>query len=187
MKKIILSAIAILAFGFANAQDVTSAGFVKGNKFVEGSLYIKTGDNVADSWSFNPTMGFMLDDQWAIGGKLNFGGGEVSDVYGVTAFTRCYFLTLGADKSFNAYGELGLGYSSVKTGDNTDGKMNANISLGMNYFITPNWAVSFQLANILSYNSYSPENGGGTSDLEVNINLFKNIFTQPTFGLLYKW
>ncbi len=65
--------------------------------------------------------------------------------------------------------------------------MNANVDLGMNYFFTSHWAVSFELANILAYNSYNPENADTSTDLTVNINLFKNIFTQPTFGLLYKW
>lgn len=199
MKKIILSLVAVFAFSFANAQDVPAGnGFVKGNKFVEGSLFIKSGDNVQDSWSFNPSMGYMLDNKWAIGGRLNFGGGDLinnSGKYsniGVTAFARYYFLTLGASKSFNAYGEVGLGYTS-KTNDpdlgnkTTDGAMNANVDLGMNYFFTSHWAVTFELANILSYNSYNPENAGSSSDLEVNVNLYKNIFDQPTFGLLYRW
>jgi hypothetical protein len=96
-------------------------------------------------------------------------------------------LSLGASKSFQAYGELGLGYSSVKENDDTDSKLNANLDLGMNYFFTKHWAVTFELANVLSYNSFNPENGETSNDLEVNINLFKNIFNQPTFGLLYKW
>jgi len=186
MKKIILSVVAVFAFGFANAQDVPAGnGFSEGDKFVEGSLYIKSGD--VDAWAFNPSMGYMLDDKWAIGGKLNFGGSGDVDTFGITAFTRYYFLSLGASKSFNAYGELGLGYSSVKDGDDTDSELNANVDLGMNYFFTNHWAVSFELANILSYNNYNPENDDTSSDLTVNVNLFKNIFTQPTFGLLYRW
>ena len=39
MKKIILSVVAVFAFGFANAQDVPAGnGFSKGDKFVEGAL-----------------------------------------------------------------------------------------------------------------------------------------------------
>ncbi len=36
MKKILLSALAVMAFGFANAQDSESAGFSKGDLFVSG-------------------------------------------------------------------------------------------------------------------------------------------------------
>lgn len=191
MKKIILLVAAVFTFGIASAQDVPSGnGFSKGDKFVEGSLFIRSGSNNSDndSWAFNPSMGYMLDDKWAIGGKLNFGGSGDTDIFGVTAFARYYFLTLGASKSFNAYGELGLGYTSVKDNGDTDSAMNANIDLGMNYFFTKHWAVTFELANVLAYNSPNPENGDPSDDdLVVNVNLFKNIFDQPTFGLLYKW
>lgn len=186
MKKIILSVVAVFAFGFANAQDVPAGmGFSKGDKFVEGSLFIKSGD--VDAWAFNPSMGYFLDDKWAIGGRLNFGGSDDQDLFGITGFARYYFLSLGASKSFQAYGEFGLGYSTVKEDGDTDSALNANIDLGMNYFFTKHWAVTFELANVLSYNSFNPENGDTSNDLEVNVNLFKNIFDQPTFGLLYKW
>lgn len=198
MKKIILSALAVFTFGIANAQEDVPAGngFSEGDKFLEGSFSFRSGD-VEDSWAFNPSMGYMLTDKWAVGGRLNFGGTEdnannKTSNFGVTAFGRYYFLSLGATKSFNAYGEVGLGYSSITDdpalGDKeTDGNLNANISLGMNYFFTSNWAATFTLANILQYNSYSPENGDNSSDLQVEVNLFNNIFAQPQFGLLYKW
>lgn len=198
MKKIILTIMAVAAFGTANAQEdvPTGAGFSKGDMFAEGSFSFRSGD-VEDSWAFNPSVGYMVNDQWAVGGRLNFGGSKDNasnkeTVLGVTGFARYYFLTLGEDKSFNAYGEAGLGYSAITTDPNvgdksTDSNMNATISLGMNYFFTDNWAATFTLANILQYNSYSPENGDNSSDLQVEVNLFNNIFAQPQFGLLYKW
>lgn len=207
MKKIILTAAAVFAFGFANAQDTTVSegnGFSKGDKFVEGSFTLRSGD-FEDSWSFSPQMGYMINDKVAVGGYLAFSGFDNSaleqSIYGLGAFARYYFLSLGADKSFQAYGELGLGYSSVKSNgfyeedgdfvlypeDQTDNEMNAKINIGMNYFFTNHWAVTFVLANILSYNNASPETGDSTSDLKVEVNLFNNIFAQPQFGLLYKW
>jgi outer membrane protein W len=195
MKKIIFTAAAIFAFGIANAQDVTNNGFSKGDKFVEGAFSFRSGD-VEDSWAFTPKMGYMLDDKWAIGGFLALAGQDNGNVatntFGIGAFGRYYFLSLGASKSFNAYGEIGLGYSSVSTdpanGDkNTTSSMNANIDLGMNYFFTSHWAATFELANILSYNNVNPESGSNSSDLNVNVNLFNNIFATPQFGLLYKW
>jgi hypothetical protein len=195
MKKIILTVVAIFTFGFANAQDAASNGFSKGDKFVEGSFSFRSGD-VEDSWSFTPKMGVMLDDKWAVGGFLALAGQDNGSVenntFGIGAFARYYFLSLGASKSFNAYGEIGLGYSSVSTeinnaNKNTNSAMNANIDLGMNYFFTPHWAATFELANILSYNNVNPESGSNSSDLNVNVNLFNNIFATPQFGLLYKW
>jgi hypothetical protein len=196
MKKIILSVVAVLAFGYASAQDVPAGnGFSKGDKFVEGAFSFRSGD-VEDSWAFTPKMGYMLDDKWAVGGFLALAGSDNGNVetgtFGIGAFARYYFLSLGASKSFNAYGEIGLGYSSVSTevnngNKNTNSAMNANIDLGMNYFFTSHWAATFELANILSYNNVNPETGSNSSDLNVNVNLFNNIFATPQFGLLYKW
>jgi hypothetical protein len=206
MKKIILTVAAVFAFGFANAQDTTipaGNGFAKGNKFVEGSFGFSSQDSnlsadVAKStWALNPSMGYMLDNQWAVGGRLNFGGAKYNNNttttdLGITAFARYYFLSLGASKSFQAYGEVGVGYTSTtvdpKVADKyTDGSLNANIDLGLNYFFTSHWAATFELANILSYKNAKPDGEDSTSDLTVQVNLFKNIFAQPTFGLLYRW
>jgi outer membrane protein W len=200
MKKIILAAIAVLAFSSANAQevkDIVGTGFSKGNKFVEGSFSFRSGET-NDSWSFTPKMGYMLTNKWAVGGFLALGGSK-SDLtndkeanFGIGAFARYYFLSLGASKSFNVYGELGLGYSALtdkpNVGDkSTDSAINANIDLGINYFFTNHWAATFELANILSYNNSNPESGDNSSDLNVEVNLFNNVFAQPQFGLLYKW
>jgi hypothetical protein len=197
MKKIILLVAAVFTFGIACAQDVPSGnGFSKGDKFVEGAFSFRSGD-VEDSWSFTPKMGYMLDDQWAVGGFLALGGSKDNannkeGNFGIGAFARYYFLSLGASKSFQAYGELGLGYSALTNDPNvgsksTDNALNANLDLGMNYFFTSHWAATFELANILSYNNANPENGNNSNDLNVNVNLFNNIFAQPQFGLLYKW
>jgi outer membrane protein W len=196
MKKIILMVAAVFTFGIANAQDVPAGnGFSKGDKFVEGAFSFRSGD-VEDSWAFTPKMGYMLDDKWAIGGFLALAGADNGNVktgtFGIGAFARYYFLSLGSNKSFNAYGEIGLGYSSVSNepdggSKSTNSSMNANIDLGMNYFFTSHWAATFELANILSYNNVNPESGSNSSDLNMNVNLFNNIFATPQFGLLYRW
>lgn len=197
MKKIILTVVTVFAFGFANAQESVPAGkgFSKGDKFVEGAFSYRSGD-VEDSWALTPKMGYMLDNKWAVGGFLALAGQDNGNVenntFGIGAFARYYFLSLGETKSFQAYGEVGLGYSAVTTelnngNKNTNSALNANVDLGMNYFFTSHWAATFELANILSYNNVNPENGSNSSDLNVNVNLFNNIFAQPQFGLLYRW
>lgn len=212
MKRIILTVAAVFAFGFANAQDITITdtegmkGFKEGDMWAEGSFSFRSGD-IEDSWSFSPKIGYMIKENIGIGGFLAFSGTDDNrtdfseDKYGFGAFARYYFLSLGKSKEFQAYGEVGLGYSSVKTNgefdefgnfipygdDHTDGQFNANIDLGINYFFTSNWAATFELANIVSYNNSNPESGDNSSDLNVEVNLFNNIFAQPQFGLLYKW
>lgn len=205
MKKIICTVAAVLAFGFANAQDKEFKGFKQHDMFAEGAFSIRSSDSgsaptdVSNSYSFTPKVGYMYTDKMAFGGFLDFSGTKYNNndkdrTYGIGVFARYYFLSLGDDNAFNAYGEVGLGYSNLKTEpsdplleEDTRSAFNANIDLGMNYFFTKNWAISFTLANILSYNNSNPEQGENTSDIEVNINLFNNFFDQPQFGLLYKW
>ncbi len=206
MKKIILAIAVVFAFGIANAQDMKvpgGNGFSKGDKFVEGSFRFTSQDSnsspsaISDSWALTPKMGVMVDNQWAVGGFLNLSGAKLNNkdkqsVFGIGAFARYYFLALGASKSFNVFGEVGLGYSSVKNNpylgsSSTNSDINANIDLGINYFFTPHWAATFTLANLLSYNNSNPASGSNSNDLKVEVNLFNNIFAQPQFGLLYKW
>ena len=200
MKKISFLLVAIFAFSFANAQDsgAPKATFSKGDMWLEGSLTLTTSDNNDDYFALTPKFGYFLDEKWAVGGDLdistvsylpNSNNLDKSSSFGVGVFARYYFLSLG---NFKAYGEAGLGYNHTKNeylnnATDMNNGIKANVDLGMNYFFTPKWAVTFVLANVLSYNNANPENGPSTSKLQVNINLFNNIFTQPQFGLLYKW
>ena len=209
MKKIILSTVAFLAFGFANAQETvivvedsnTELGMQEGNMWAEGAFSYSSTSNenasLKSSFSFTPQIGYMLTDEWGVGGYLSLAGGENNNddkfgSWGIGAFARYYFLSLGKNENFQAYAEAGLGYSALTDNPNigdstTDNAFNAKLNVGLNYFFTSNWAATFTLANIVSYNNASPENGDNTNSLNVNINLFQNIFAQPQFGLLYKW
>lgn len=212
MKKIILSTVAFLAFGYANAQETVVAnanaetyGMKDGDWWAEGYFrFTSTSDEtqgVESSWSFTPQVGRMINDKWGVGlylstGGLNYNNNalDAQGTFGIGGFGRYYFLSLGKNKSFQAYGELGLGYTAITSSyvddvidDNTDSTINARINVGLNYFFTPKFAATFVLANILNYNSNSSDNGEDTNDFEVNLNLYQNIFATPQFGLLYKW
>nr|WP_315152771.1 outer membrane beta-barrel protein [uncultured Flavobacterium sp.] len=200
MKKIILLLVTVFAINFANAQETTmpKATFSKGDMWIEGGISLTTGDSNNDYFAVTPKVGYFLDEKWAIGADINYSSVsylpnsnnlDKSSSFGIGGFARYYFLSLG---NFKAYGEAGLGYNHSKldylngTSDTNNG-IKANIDLGINYFFTPKWAATFTLAEVLSYNNASPENGDSTSDLVINVNLFNNIFAQPKFGLLYKW
>lgn len=194
----------MLTFSFANAQqeevdsEMNSAKgvtFESGDMFLEGSIKISTGGNV-DYYGFSPKFGYLLNDKVAVGAKLNYESSETEttqtkvNVFGVGAFARYYFLELDK-KRFKAYGEAGLGFGRNKTEveglSDTDNSVTADITVGLNYFVTKNIAVTFVLANMLSYNSVSPEEGPSANTFQLNINLFENIFDQPQFGLLYRF
>ncbi|MFB9054306.1 outer membrane beta-barrel protein [Formosa undariae] len=206
--RITLTLVALFAFGFAQAQDqeitktqITSemktargVSFEEGDMFVEGGISITTdGDNT--TYGINPKFGYFISDKIAVGGDLDFGGsdtdgGNETDFFGIGAFARYYFLELD-QKRFKAYGDVGLGYghSRVQANgiDNTNNDIKANITLGLNYFFTKNFAATFVLADILTYNNANPEDGDSSNSFALNINLFNNIFAQPQFGLLYKF
>ncbi|PJJ06921.1 outer membrane protein with beta-barrel domain [Flavobacterium sp. 1] len=200
MKKILLLLVTVFAINFVDAQETVmpKATFSKGNMWIEGGISLTTGDSSDDYFAMTPKVGFFLDEKWAIGADINYASVsylpnsnnlDKSDSFGIGGFARYYFLNLG---NFKAYGEAGLGYNHselnyLNGSSNVNNGIKANIDLGINYFFTPKWAATFTLAEVLSYNNTSPENGDNTSDLVININLFNNIFAQPKFGLLYKW
>ncbi|KQO29819.1 hypothetical protein ASF10_04730 [Flavobacterium sp. Leaf82] len=196
--------LSMLTFSFANAQqeevdsEMNSAKgvtFEKGDMFLEGSIKISTGGE-SDYYGFSPKFGYLLNDKFAVGAKLNYSSEKEeapetkTDVFGVGAFARYYFLELDK-KRFKAFAEAGLGFGRNKTEiegiEDTDNSITADITVGLNYFVTKNIAVTFTLANVLAYNSVSPENGASSDTFNLNINLFENIFDQPQFGLLYRF
>lgn len=200
MKKILLLLVTVSAMNFADAQETAmpKAAFSKGDMWIEGGISLTTGDSSDDYFAVTPKVGYFLDKKWAIGADINYASVsylpnsnnlDQSDSFGIGGFARYYFLSLA---NFKAYGEAGLGYNRTKLNylngsSNLNSGIKANIDLGINYFFSPKWAATFTLAEVLSYNNTSPENGDNTSDLVININLFNNIFAQPKFGLLYKW
>lgn len=223
MKKVLLTAVAVFAFGFANAQEeAKSFGFSKGNIIVEGQisfssnketnsfLGVKEDETKTNEISFSPKAGYFISDKLALGVELNvFSGKEtttdftvvpndVNEVkvngFGAGVFARYYFLDLG--QRFKTYAEAGLGFASAKNVTNSVETSKANglgfgIDLGMNYFLTDKVAISFGLADVLSYNSSKTDfvGGGQTKEngFDGNLNVFSNFFDTPTFGLTYKF
>ncbi|MEL4307587.1 outer membrane beta-barrel protein [Joostella sp. CR20] len=204
MKNFITAMFALAIFGTASAQEAqlkselkSAVGmtFEKGDMFVEGSIKISTGGD-QDYYGFNPKFGYFLNNKWAVGGEVSYANNKVetldskTSVFGVGGFARYYFLEL-AKKRLKAYGEAGLGYGRNKTEigniEDISNSITADLNLGLNYFFTKNFAATFTLANVLSYNSVSPEDGASSNTFELNINLFENIFEQPQFGILYKF
>jgi opacity protein-like surface antigen len=195
MKKIILSAVAIMAFGFANAQDSTGGkGFSKGNIFVSGSVGItstKTGDNKSSGFEIEPKVGFFVTDNIAIGGKLGYASlksenaiTDTEDQAALTvgAFGRYYF-TPSSD--FSLFGEFGVDYSSIdnKLADVKENEIGANLGLGLSYFVSSNFAIEATWAG-LGYTSN--DNGGDGADKTNTFGLGANL-SSINFGLLYKF
>ncbi len=207
MKKIILTVAAVFALSFANAQDKKEAkgfGFSEGDVFVEGSLSStssndKNSDTKTSSFEFNPKAGYFLSDKFAVGVELGIGSGKTtvagtntskSSNFNFGAFGRYYFLDLG--QRFKTYTEFGFNVDSKKTGvstTTTDNTFKIGAGLGLNYFATPKLAISFGLSDVLAYKSMKSNATGdkGSNSMDLNLNVFNNFFTTPTFGMLYKF
>ncbi|MDR0195200.1 MAG: outer membrane beta-barrel protein [Myroides sp.] len=137
MKKLVLSFVAVAAFGFtANAQETEKPtyGFQESNVFVEGMFSINNSTTKPEVgsktkttyYNFTPKVGYMLSDKFAVGVELGFGKvggndyeGSFEKVLGMSkkgyvketyagAFGRYYFLELG--QRFKTYAEVGVGF-----------------------------------------------------------------------------
>ena len=201
MKKVLFAAVAVFAFGIANAQeDTKSFGFNEGDIILEGNLgFSSTNDKNTEektsSFNFNPKVGYFMADNLAIGLELMVGSNkeEVAGVdtdknsnLGVGAFARYYFMDLG--ERFKPYGEFGLGFNSGKQtlADVKYSGIGAGVGLGVNYFVTEKIAINFALTDILSYSSNKYDGGENVTEFNGNLNVFNNFFTTAQFGMTFK-
>ncbi len=196
MKKIILTAAAVFAISFANAQDKKDSGFgfAKGDVVVGGNISYSSNDNgttKTTSSTFSPQLGYFISDNLALGAGLTIGsmdnGTTKASSFGLDLEGRYYFLNLG--ERFKTYTNFGFGFGSMDSGLAGADKVktfNLGGGLGMNYFVTSKLAINWGLSNILSYGSQKV-GSSSTTNVDLNVNVFQNFFNTPTFGLVYKF
>ena len=204
MKKVLLSAVALLAFGFANAQEEEkgNGGFAKGDVFVSGAITLgssKTGDFKANAFEIAPKVGYFVTENIAIGAsvglqslKFDDGAADATNSgLGLGAFGRYYFTP--ADK-FSLFAELGFDYTSfdeefdAETGTVYGGSFESKeigfgLGAGMNYFVSSNFSIEAGVA-VLGYSSN--DNGGNGAD-KTNTFQFGGDWRAVTFGVNYKF
>jgi len=157
MKKLLLSALAVCAFTFSNAQEdkaeVTQGNLVKGDILISGTVGIGSTSNVGgvkdnseNAFNFSPRATFLVSDNIGVGAKIGFGsaksdsnGTDTMDVQSLTlgAFGR-YFFT--PSSKFSVFGELGMDYNSwdnklATTNGKTTG-FDVAVGPGICYFVT---------------------------------------------------
>jgi len=195
MKKIVLSAVAILAFGFANAQESTGKGFSTGDVFISGSVGInseKTGDQKESGFEISPKVGFFVTDNIAIGGRLGFSSDKEENAAGVETLDESrltvgvfgrYYFTPASD--FSLFGQLGVDYSTVdnKLADAQENEIGANLGLGLSYFVSSNFAIEATWAG-LGY--LSNDNGGDGAEKTNSFGLGANL-DSINLGVVYKF
>ncbi|SFD85440.1 outer membrane beta-barrel protein [Flavobacterium phragmitis] len=187
MKKLFLAAIAVMAFGFANAQ---TGGFSKGDTFISGALSVgstKQGDAKTSNFTVVPSVGYFVSENIAIGGKLGFGSSKneldlKKNEFTVGAFGRYYFTPAS---QFSVFAQAGLDYTNTKTkpGDYKENEIGANVGLGLSYFLSNHFAIE---ANWLGL-GYSVNNNGGHGAEKANSFGFGTDLRDVSFGVIYKF
>ena len=196
MKKIILTAVALLAFGFANAQEEGkgNGGFAKGDVFVSGAFSIgseKTGDDKSNGFEIEPKVGYFVTENIAIGGKLGYASYKAEDVFGDTddmsaltvgAFGR-YYMTPASQ--FSLFGQLGFDYSTIddKLADVQENEFGLNLGLGLSYFVSNNWSIEATWAGL----GYTSNDNGGSGAEKTNTFGLGADLRAISFGVNYKF
>ena len=204
MKKVLLSAVALLAFGFANAQEEEkgNGGFAKGDVFVSGAVTFgssKTGDFKVNAFEIAPKVGYFVTENIAVGASvglqsLKFDNGSADATnsgLGLGAFGRYYFTP--ANK-FSLFAELGIDYTSFdEEFDAESGTVYASsfeskelgfgLGAGMNYFVSSNFSIEAGVAVL----GYSSNDNGGDGAEKTNTFSFGGDWRAVTFGVNYKF
>lgn len=194
MKKLLLSAVAVFAFTFANAQD--GEGFSKGDVFVSGSVGFnssKQGDAKSNEFSFSPAAGYFLTENIAAGARLNVVSGENTDEstyseFGAEVFGRYYFTPAS---KFSLFGELAVGFGNEKTEreiglvkvETKHSNFGVNAGVGVNYFLSNNFAIEAKWAG-LGYNSRKLDADGADAENTFGLNVD---LSSINLGLVYKF
>ena len=200
MKKLILSAVAICAFTFANAQDKkesTGVGFGEGDVFISGGFGISSSNNKntltkESGFAIQPKIGFFVSENIALGARIGFGtdktkvnGATTTDLSALTAgvFGRYNF---SPKSQFSVFTELGFDYVTLENKITPSQKTNGfgiGLSLGLNYFVSSNFALEASYAG-LNYGTSKSDTPGAQNvsqfSLESNLNAV-------SIGLLYKF
>ncbi|WP_320814406.1 outer membrane beta-barrel protein [Flavobacterium sp.] len=198
MKKVLFTAAALFAFGFANAQEeatTSTGGFAQGDMFMSGAVSIgseKEGDVKSSGFEIEPKFGYFVTENIAIGGKLGYtsykaenGSFDTADMSGLTvgAFGR-YYMTPASQ--FSLFGELGFDYTTWdnKLADYQENEMGLGLGLGLSYFVSSNFSIEATWAG-LGYTSN--DNGGGSGVDSTNTFGLGADLRAISFGVNYKF
>lgn len=156
MKKVLLTAAAVFAFGFANAQEKneSSEGFENGDVFLSGSFNISSkkyseNDNFKENeFTVAPKIGFFVTDNIALGLGLGLSSLKIEEEEGdpefkvnnttISGFGRYY--SSPASK-FSVFGQLSVEYSTLKFGSTKVNSFGFELAPGVSYFLNKHFAL----------------------------------------------
>ena len=196
MKKIILTVAAVFALTFANAQDKKEStggpGFANGDLYLSGTAGFSSDDDQGDKtdgFTLSPGLGYFITDNIALEGQLSYtslkndASNSKDTGFGIAAGARYFFtpasqfsLSIGANVSYLSTKE------EVGSLSTTTKEIGFNIPLGLNYFVSNDWALT---ATWGGFGYSSNDNGGSPAEKSTGFNLGVDMSTL-SFGLLYK-
>lgn len=194
MKKLLLSAIALVSFVTAQAQE---GSFEKGDVFISGSVGFSStseGDLTDSSFTIAPRVGFFASENFAIGASLGytsvkeefFNGIDIDEdkanQFDVNAFGRYYFTPTS---KFSVFGEGSVGYTTIDF-DQDDVKFNGfgiEVGAGVNYFISEHFALE-AFWGAINYQTLKADVDGAEADNDFGIGVNLD---DITLGLVYKF
>jgi hypothetical protein len=199
MKNIFLS-IALLSAVAFQAQAQISKGTLQAG----GSLNYQTGNSEfsfggidiplagfgdVSTFGITPRVGYFIQDNLALGGRLAFARASQDGTISATAtgfafapYARYYW---GLSEKFYVFGEALVNFGSInlKVGDNDAGKFGLfqiGVNPGATYFLHEKISVEF-LVNMITYSSFKPEN----TDAQTSLNIGPVFEAIPTFAVLF--
>lgn len=197
MKRLVLTALAVIAFGFTNAQSKDkSEGFSKGDVFITGSIgYFSSKSNGLfkdDTFRFSPKVGFFVTENIALGLGLSiFNQKRQQNILqpetkqnnlGFLGFGRYYFKP---SSKFSIFGEAQISYETIKFEPfpQTINGFDITLATGFSYFLSDNFAIE-STWGLLNYGTAKNDFPG--SEASTSFNLGLNL-SNANFGILYKF
>lgn len=191
-------------------KEAGNGGFGKGDMFISGAFGInstKTGDFKSSEFTIAPSFHYFVTENISVGARIGYTSAkdavmssfgnedlpyEAAVDYNTIAFGvagRYYFTPAN---QFSLFGQLGLDYgiSTLTEFDGNDvdednkiNSFNVGLGLGMNYFVSSNFALEAGIG-VLNYNSSKADYDGAeaTNTFDFGANL-----TNITFGVNYKF
>ena len=181
MKKLLLSALALCAFTFSNAQEKTTVEDVKdillsrpttnlkGQKIVGGAIGFDKVEGKKEEFSIAPKLGYFLEDDIEIGAAFGYTnikeGGKKTKTFGVSPYARKYWMPEARFMPF-AQGDVLLGWEEINN-SGFDFKWGINIRPGFMYRFSKRVAFDTTIGRI----GYNDNVGDDNSDYGINLNL----------------
>ncbi len=187
MKKLLLSALAIGAFTFSNAQEEINEVSVEetvniivedqpstnlaGQKVIGGSIGFGTDENAGNEvteFNIAPRIGYFLKDDLEIGAALGYSQRDASvkfENYFISPYARKYWMPEARFMPF-LQADVSLGWSKINSGD-SEFAWGANVRPGFMYRFSKKVAFDTTIGRI----GYNDNGGDDNANYGVNLNL----------------